>query len=633
MKLFTAIPALVLSLTFLVNNHLVAQKSQKKVVIISIDGTPDYLIGKFLQNGILPPNGAFAKMKKFGAYAKTVFPVNVASTGPSHISIFTGAAPAKTGIVGNSFRNVNDNWNSPPLTAFKQSIAAETIFQAAKKQGKKVIALGGVSLDNSDESRRTDYLHMYPNNAGPSLVIDLLRSETSVKDKNDKRFFKLSLDSTSPSPTTFEIFTGYKIPLFIYLTDSMLNDSNFIRPITQIVIDTDSDLNNGYAASIIPEEWTEMKIENQGKQYNSSLRIFKVDTVKGQYRLFISAPAEVLGYPSGFLKKIQSSIGIWPGEPENRKQTTGLVPEKIWFEQIDRLAEYSKNLIIEGMKEDDWDLLFGYFSTLDDVQHRYTLTNPMQLDFLADNEQRPKIYAGYVEKYFQTIDGYLLEIINAAPKETNFVFFSDHGMIPIHTSLLLNNYFISAGFNVSKTDITSVSSGSSAHIYINKEKINSSNYPLFLTKLEQNLKSLKDPKTNKPIFELVANHQLQKKYGLYHPNYSGDLFVSCKLGYTISDRIVSDVNYLVQNSFDPAMFQNQNQATKNFLLSGTMNETGRGVHGSLAGLREAQSIFYAIGPNVPKRGLKKMYSLQIAPTVAKLLGIKPPSDAEKGSVF
>ena len=81
------------------------------------------------------------------------------------------------------------------------------------------------------------------------------------------------------------------------------------------------------------------------------------------------------------------------------------------------------------------------------------------------------------------------------------------------------------------------------------------------------------------------------------------------------------------------MFENQNQATKNFLLNGTMNETGRGVHGSLASLREGQSIFYAIGPNVPKRGLKKMYSLQIAATVSKLLEIKPPADAEKESVF
>jgi hypothetical protein len=131
----------------------------------------------------------------------------------------------------------------------------------------------------------------------------------------------------------------------------------------------------------------------------------------------------------------------------------------------------------------------------------------------------------------------------------------------------------------------------------------------------------------------VANQQEQIKYGLYHKDYSGDLFVSCKVGYTISDRYLPGVHYLVQNSFDPAMFENQNQATKNFLLNGTMNETGRAVHGCLATVREGQSIFYSVGPEVPKRKLKRISSLQIAATVSTLLGILPPADSEGKSVF
>jgi len=109
--------------------------------------------------------------------------------------------------------------------------------------------------------------------------------------------------------------------------------------------------------------------------------------------------------------------------------------------------------------------------------------------------------------------------------------------------------------------------------------------------------------------------------------------VSCKVGYTISNKYLQGVNYLVQNSFDPAMFENENLATKNFLLNGTMNETGRAVHGCLASVREGQSIFYSVGPDVPKRKLKKILSLQIAATVSELLGIQPPKDSEGKSVF
>ena len=110
-------------LLFLVTTATEAQTTRKRVVMISIDGTPDFLIDKYLKNGVLSPDGAFATMKKKGAFAGKVFPVNVASTGPSHISIFTGASPGTTGIVGNSFRKTDQQWESPSLTAFRQSFS------------------------------------------------------------------------------------------------------------------------------------------------------------------------------------------------------------------------------------------------------------------------------------------------------------------------------------------------------------------------------------------------------------------------------------------------------------------------------------------------------------------------------
>ena len=632
-KCFCLSYSLFLLITFSLSTKLFAQAVQKKVVMISVDGTPDYLIDKFLRNGVLPANGAFAKMKKNGAYAETMLPINVGSTGPSHTSIFTGATPAQTGIVGNSFRNVNQSRNSPSLSAFRQPVAVETIFQSAMRQGKKVMALGGVGLDDSDVKRKTDYLYMYPNISGPSLVLDLNSTDTILKGRNDKVFRKLKIDPKSPSQPLFEVSGGLKIQFHIYLTDTINSETNTLSPLPQIIVDTDSDLSNGYAASVVSDNWTAIALVKNGKQYNVSFKILKKDIAVGKYRLFMTAPAEIFGYPSSFLQKIQSSIGFWPGEPENRKQTTGLITEEIWFEQIDRLAKYYRDLIITGMKEDNWDLLFGYFSTLDDVQHRYTLTDPRQIDYNADNGKRPARYASYIEKWFQTIDRYLLEIMESAPPETNFIIFSDHGMIPIHTNLLINNYLEKKGFSFLKSELEGISSGTSAHIYINKEKIGDQMLPSYIKRLSQSLQSLKDSVTGKPIFEIVANQQEQKRLGLYHKDYSGDLFVSCKVGYAISDRYLPNVNYLVQNSFDPAMFQHQNQATKNFLLNGTMNETGRAVHGSLSSIRKGQSIFYAIGPDVPKRKLKSILSIQIAATVSKLLGIAPPKDTTEKSVF
>lgn len=610
-----------------------AQRIGSKVVMISLDGTPDYLIDIYLKTGVLPSNGAFARMKKYGAYAETVFPVNIASTGPSHISIFTGASPAKTGMVGNSFRKNDDNWIAPQRSAFNEPIGTETIFQAAMRQGKKVISLGAVGVDGSTANRSTDYLHKFPEIVGPSLVIDLVRTDTLKQDQHGKYFTQLKDETTSPSKPVFEVSGVFKIPLYIYRSDSVINEANILRSISQFIVDTDSIISNGYSVALIPDEWSIIKVEKNGKQYNASFKLLNIDYGKGIFRLFMSAPAEVYGSPSGFLQKLQLSCGLWPGEPENRKHTTGLISDEIWFEQIDRLAKYYRDLILASIKEPKWDLLFGYFSTLDDVQHRFTLTNVRQLDYKAENGNRPARYNAYLEKWFQTVDLYLLEIMNAAPKETNFVIFSDHGMIPIHTTIVLNNYFEKEGFKVSESKVKCISSGNAAHIYLNKEKIINDEFNTYLNRLKKSLISLKDPETGKPLFELVATKDELKQYGLYHNDNSGDLFVSCKPGYSITDRYLPGVYYFVKNSFDPAMFANQNQATKNFLLGGTMNETGRAVHGGLNKIRELQSIFYVIGPDVPKRKLKNISSLQIAASVSDLLRIQPPSDAEGKSVF
>lgn len=603
-------------------------------MLISIDGAPDWLVDKFLANGVLPANGAFARMKATGAYAERVLPVNVASTGPSHISIFTGANPGVTGIVGNSFRKNGDDFNSPALSAFRQPIAAETIFQAAMRQGKKVVTLGGVGLDNSAENRMTDNMHMYPLIAGPSLVMDMVADSSSITETASKLIFRLKTDTQSPSAAIFEMAGNGKIPLYLYqVRDRKASTENTDLP-AAIIVYSDSLIDNGYSTLVQAGEWTSITIKKNGRQYNASFRILNADEQNNRYRILMTAPAEVYGHPAAFLQKLQNACGVWPGEPENRKQTAGLVPESIWFEQLDRLAAYSKRLILAGMKEENWDLLFGYFSTLDDLQHRYTLTEPRQLDYNADNRKRPQRYAGYIEKYFRLIDDYLLEIMEAAPTGTNFVVFSDHGMIPVHTCLLLNNYLESTGFKVSNREVISISSGNSAHIYVNRKQIASPGaYTQYLHRLTETLKNLRDTVTGNPVFELVAGEHEQKDLGLYHPLNSGDLFVSCKTGFSISDRYSPGVHFFVKNSFDPALFSQQDPATQNFLLTGTMNETGRAVHGCLAGIRKGQSIFYSIGPGIPQKTVNKMHSTQIAATVAALLQIKPPANAAGKAIF
>ncbi len=622
----------VLSSFFSTSFQLKAQVSSSKVILISLDGTPGYLVDKYLSEGVLPEDGAFARMKRNGIYAKRVYPINVASTGPSHISIFTGASPSKTGIVGNNFRTAEQQWNTPFASAFRSSLPIETIFQSAMRQGKKVMTLGAVGVDNLSVDRRSDFMYMYPSISGPSLILDLEITDTTVN-SNSKVYRKLSINPKSPSQPFLEISGISKTRLHFYLQDAVYTDNGSLKNFEQIIIDSDLNIDNGFLASIKHKEWERIGFTSSNKYYNVSFKVLNSDILLGKFRLFMNSPAEIYGYPNSFLKKIQDDCGFWPGEPENRKQTIGLISEEIWFEQIEKLAKYYRDMIVSGIKAGNWDLLFGYFSTLDDVQHRYTLTNSRQIDFKEENGNRPNRYAAYIKKWFQVIDNYLLDIMNAAPPETNFIIFSDHGMIPIHSTLLLNNYLQREGFSFQDSELASVSSGNSAHIYINRDKISYVNYPEYLGRLKKSLASLKDTITGKPIFEVVANLDEQKKLGLYYNGRSGDLFVSCKPGYSISDRFIPSLPNIVQNTFDYKLFQDKSQALKTFLSNGTMNETGRAVHGNLANIREGQPIFYSMGPDIPKSKIRRIHSLQIAPTIADILGIEKPKSFEKNSLL
>ena len=62
-----SINGLLLILIFSLNSQTNAQTPKKRIVMISLDGTPDYLIDKLLDNGVLPAAGAFAGMKSKGA--------------------------------------------------------------------------------------------------------------------------------------------------------------------------------------------------------------------------------------------------------------------------------------------------------------------------------------------------------------------------------------------------------------------------------------------------------------------------------------------------------------------------------------------------------------------------------------
>src|SRR5262249_53259935 len=146
------------------------------------------------------------------------------------------------------------------------------------------------------------------------------------------------------------------------------------------------------------------------------------------------------GSPEAFVKEVEAKVGFWPGGVDSSNLTRGLIGEQVWFEQTERLANYIKNLVLFNFKQPEWDLFFTYLPIIDDVEHRYLLRYPRQADYNAENGKRRAQYSRRVEWAYQQADKILKEWMDAAPPETNFIIVSDHGMVPTHTTVLINKF-------------------------------------------------------------------------------------------------------------------------------------------------------------------------------------------------
>jgi hypothetical protein len=157
----------------------------------------------------------------------------------------------------------------------------------------------------------------------------------------------------------------------------------------------------------------------------------------------------------------------------------------------------------------------------------------------------------------------------------------------------------------------------------------------YAQRLKAACRALRDPVTGEAVFQTVLLGSELAQLHLEQGARSGDVFVSARAGFSLSGRLLAEVPVFVPSSprHDIREQLAKTPAMRAFMESGGANETGLGVHGHLGSLRDIQAIFFAYGPNVPKRPLGIIEGIDVAPTIAALLGIKPPQNAQGHSAF
>lgn len=614
------------------------QKPQNsKVVLISIDGAADWILDDLLARNILAEKGAFSTIRGEGTYAESMIPVNVSATAVSHISLYTGVPPNVHGVVGNNILMPAEEIKSPRATSgFLAPIETETIWSAAIRQGKNVTNINAIGQDNTSAKRKGTRTFAYGKKLANSIVSDffLVENIESINLTSFERVEKLN----SKTATYFQLFKGGVLPIFCYTADSTFDG---ITNYETVLVDTDEDINNGFVGELKVNEWSEISFEVDGQKVSSWSYVMDLNSITAKSKAYFGA----IGYnptsPDTFKEKMENEVGIWPCEQDNIKLSKGLITEQMWFDQAERLAKFYQKILLANINENNWDLLSGYFTLIDDVQHRFLLKDERQLDYTMENGDRRKRYEEYVIWAYKTTDSLLNELMQAAPNDVNFVFVSDHGVSPIHSVVLINNLLEENGISVKGDTIEAraYSTGPAAHIYINlkgRQKngiVPKRELSTYIDRIAEICKGLKDPITGLPIFSIILKASELKNLQLEHPTRAGDVFVSARTGWSLSSKIVSSIPTIVPNSFKSDAYAHLDGNVQRFLSSGFMNETGLGVHGNLGSTREMNAIFYAFGPDIPKEKIDTISALDLTPTVAGLLKIKPPKKAKGEAIF
>lgn len=345
-------------------------------------------------------------------------------------------------------------------------------------------------------------------------------------------------------------------------------------------------------------------------------------------------------------------VGFWAPQddfriPERLSPGFGPFPdaelEAMYEDQVKSFVDYQTRLALRAIaKNPNADVVLIYFEQPDGSVHQFLLRDPRQpTDFTNPNSigagQDPaKVarYASYIATAYKVADDAVHRIIEAVGTDasgrpnSNVIVVSDHGFETFHTAVNLNAYFTSLGLPSAK--VRAITSGPAVNVYINligrepNGTVTREEYVTLQQQVKAALEALADGNGvytlgaaqvrvfdkvyTRPLPADIADPTFGRGTSEFIGQDSGDVYALLTPGYNF-DGTQSPV---VRRQGDPA--------TGTPVLS---LPNFYGAHGYDPLLPNMSAIFFAAGPDIRRGTLPLARNVDVAPTVAKLLGVEP----------
>jgi predicted AlkP superfamily pyrophosphatase or phosphodiesterase len=564
-----------------------APSASGRAVLISFDGVAGERLDQMLQDPAKLPAGGFRRLAARGFHAVRSVPPNPSLTAVAHITHVTGALPDVTGIVSNLMLDRTRPFPAT-ISGFFAPIRAETLWQAARRQGRRVGVMLYPGADGKGPDRTTDWMMTWPGDPlVPGKLHVIARSRwTPVTPAESPRSFSPARKVVVP----FEK-TSYTIA-FVALDGS---DDGRVDYDRLLVLPESGERREARIG-----DWFAVEVPSEEGRTGAWCKLLALSPDLAKAEIYVGPLSRSTGAPREWVRRLDRDIGFWPGVPDDDVFGEKSSRPEVFLEQTERLVDFLTRADLLALSRPDWDLLLIYQPEVDEVSHEFLLIDPAQPRFTPERSER---FLRFVGRSYSLADRSLDAIERAlAPGDTVFVT-SDHGMTAIFAEISVNEILRGAGLvrmNAEKevsesSPLVAVASSGITHVYANaragSETIHCAEQILTAFRIR-----------DESPFDRIVRREDARDLGLDAAE-SGDLIVLAKPGFLFTNRIRENLPVGESPSY--------------------------GGHGYRNVYRQVDATFFAAGPGVPRERVDSIGSWQIAARVASALGIEPPRNAAR----
>ena len=596
-------------------------------------------IFKWAQEGKLPN---IKRMMEMGSYGYSI-PVFPSHTPANFAALVTGMYPKSNGVPDGPMRLEGQSLQNPAIGGFSSSARKVPAIWGNLGAGKSVV----LSMPGSTPPELKQNAVTIRGRWGGwgadlhSVIYEKISVEQRTKLAKNSRLFMQEMELTQyidpnselkwpkTAKNSKELFLRlefYGTPIYAKVQQLSAPSGTKYDTISfsRDMIKEDAVLKKGQWSN-----WIKATVLWNDRKVNTNLRFHVISVGSGNFfriRVLADNLNDFIVEPSFASAQLESDVGPMVDFPDN------FPPQLVYY------PEDKMTFLNESKMSIDWhlnavDSIYSRFKPDIFLHDIYTpnqmLTSRWWMGYIdprsaryndVSQDERELLWREVYEMY-RGIDAIVGKTLDNADEDTVIVLSSDHGVIPLNASVLLNNLFaqkgwISYGIN-NKTGEANIDWNKSTvvflksnNIYINPNGLGpiykrdtSLAYEKLRSEVIDTLRSLRDDNGVDPLEAIVKWEDVDQELNL-PPDRTGDLVVANKAGFGLDEDITSDSKLYrtpIETGYKQAVIaDNVKGLWAPFIIVGKGIKENHALSTPIRHVDQVPTIFQAMSLKVPK---------------------------------